>query len=104
MTTITTAALRSHRPNETAENYARRLRSARLKKVERAEIETLYAALDAQRAAAGLPPAERAPWSPADILEWRDLSPHQRALDLKTYALACDRLAPPRPAAMPIAA
>ena len=71
----------------------RRLTRARLKKSERAEIASLYERLDAERAAAGLPPADRVPWSPADILEWQDLTPGERYLDLKTYALASDRIA-----------
>ena len=84
--------LRSHRPSETTENYARRLKTARLKKSERAEIDGLYATLDSEWLAAGLPLAERVPWSAADILEWQDLKPRERYLDLKTYALACDRI------------
>ena len=99
--------LRSHRPGETAENYAHRLYNARLKKSERTEIDNLYATLDADRSAADLPQAERVSWSPADILEWQDLTARERYLDLKTYALACDRIAERRPAypdALPIAA
>ena len=92
-TSLTDTTLRSHRPGETAENYARRLTRARLKKSERAEIASLYERLDAERAAAGLPPADRVPWSPVDILEWQDLTPRERYLDLKTYALASDRIA-----------
>ena len=92
-TSVTDTTLRSHRPGETVENYARRLTRARLKKSERAEIASLYEQLDAERAAAGLPPAHRVPWSPADILEWHDLTSRERYLDLKTYALASDRIA-----------
>ena len=92
-TSLTDTTPRSHRPGETAENYARRLTRARLKKSERAEITSLYERLDAERAAAGLPPADRVPWSPADILEWQDLTSRERYLDLKTYALASDRIA-----------
>jgi hypothetical protein len=92
-TSLTETTLRSHRPLETAENYARRLARARLKKSERAEIATLYERLDAECAAAGLPPADRVPWSPVDILEWQDLTRRERYLDLKTYALASDRSA-----------
>jgi hypothetical protein len=92
-TSLTDTTLRSHRPRETAENYARRLTRARLKKSERAEIASLYDRLDTERAAAGLPPADRVPWSPVDILEWQDLTPCERYLDLKTYALASDRIA-----------
>ncbi len=97
----TMAVMRSHRPNETADRYADRLRSARLRKDERAEIAAYYAAIDAERAANGLPPAQRAPWSPADILEFRDLKPGERYRDLEIYARACDRLGttPPRPMA-----
>ena len=92
-TSLTDTTPRSHRPGETAENYARRLTRARLKKSERAEIASLYERLDAERAAAGLPPADRVPWSSVDILEWQDLTPRERYLDLKTYALASDRIA-----------
>ena len=45
------------------------------------------------------PPPERAPWTPADILEWRDLSDDQRYRDLKTYARAADRSAGRKPQA-----
>ena len=92
-TSLADTSLLSHRPGETAENYARRLAHARLKKSERAEIAILYERLDAERAAAGLPPADRVPWSPVDILEWQDLTPRERYLELKTYALAADRIA-----------
>jgi hypothetical protein len=92
-TSLTDTTPRSHRPGETAENYARRLTRARLKTSERAEIASLYERLDAERAAAGLPPADRVPWSSTDILEWQDLTPRERCLDLKTYALASDRIA-----------
>ena len=92
-TSLTDTSLLSHRPGETAENYARRLAHARLKKSERAEIASLYERLDAERAAGGLPPADPVPWSPADILEWQDLTSRERYLDLKTYALASDRIA-----------
>ena len=92
-TSLTDTTPHSHRPGETAENYARRLTRARLKKSERAEIASLYERLDAERAAAGLPPADRAPRSPADILEWQDLTPRERYLELKTCALAADRIA-----------
>ena len=78
-----TTALSSHRAGEGPERYARRLSRARLKKPEQAEIANLYELLD----------AERAPWSPVDILEWRDLNPRERYLDLKGYALASDRIA-----------
>jgi len=54
-TSLTGTTPRSHRPGETAENYARRLTRARLKKSERAEITSLYERLDAERAAAGRP-------------------------------------------------
>ena len=74
-TSLTDTSLLSHRPGETAENYARRLAHARLKKSERAEIASLCERLDTERAAAGLPPADRVPWSPVDILEWQDLTP-----------------------------
>ena len=63
-TSLTDTTPRSHRPGETAENYARRLTRARLKKSERAEIASLYERLDAERAAAGLPPACRQPTAP----------------------------------------
>ena len=83
----------SHRPNERPEHDARRLTRARLRRSEIQEIGELYARLDAERAVAGLPPAERAPWSPADILEWQDLTARERYLDLQSYALASDRIA-----------
>lgn len=83
----------SHRPNELPEHYARRLARARLRRSELKETEDLYARLDAERANEGLLPAERAPWSAPDILEWQDLSARERYLDLKAYALACDRTA-----------
>ena len=92
-TSLTHTTPRSHRPGETAENYARRLTRARLKKSERAEIASLCDRLDTERAAAGLPLADRVPWSSVDILEWQDLTPCERYLDLKTYALASDRIA-----------
>jgi hypothetical protein len=83
---------RSHRPSESPDHYARRLARARLKKSERTEIAAIYTRLDAERAAVGRGPAERAPWSSADILEWQDLTPIERYLDLKGYALATDRI------------
>jgi len=85
-------APRSHRPNENSEHYAQRLARARLKKSERNEITAIYLRLDTERAAIGKGPAERAPWSPADILEWQDLTPAERYLDLKGYANASDRI------------
>jgi hypothetical protein len=93
-----TTALRSHRAGESPEHYAHRLARARLKKSERNEIAAIYTRLDADRAIIGKGPAERAPWSPADILEWQDLTATERYLDLKGYANASDRitaLAPP---------
>ena len=95
---ITDTAPRSHRPNEAPEHYARRLARARLKKSELAEISGIYARLDAERAAAGLPAAERAPWTPADILELQDLTATERYLDLRGYAAAGDRAAHRSPA------
>ena len=89
---------RSHRPNEAAEHYVRRLSRARLKKSELAEIAAMYEQLDAERALTSLPGAERAPWSPADILEWQDLTAKERYLDLQMYAAACDRVAGVLPA------
>ncbi|HQT85715.1 MULTISPECIES: DUF4326 domain-containing protein [Acidiphilium] len=89
-------APRSHRPHEAQEHYLRRLARARLKRSELREIETLYARLDADRAAHGLPPAERPEWSPVDILEWQDLNATERYLDLETYALAADRATQPQ--------
>jgi hypothetical protein len=89
-------APRSHRPHEAQEHYLRRLARARLKRSELREIETLYARLDADRAAHGLPPAERPEWSPVDILEWQDLNASERYLDLETYALAADRATQPQ--------
>ena len=50
-TSVTDTTLRSHRPGETVENYARRLTRARLKKSEWAKIASLYERLDAERAA-----------------------------------------------------
>ena len=85
--------LRSHRPGEATEHYIHRLAGARLKRSELREIDTIYARLDAERAAVGLASAERAPWSPVDILEWQDLTPTERYLDLKGYADAGDRAA-----------
>jgi serine/threonine protein kinase HipA of HipAB toxin-antitoxin module len=85
--------LRSHRPGEATEHYIHRLARARLKRSELREIDTIYARLDAERAAVGLPSAERAPWSPVDILEWLDLTPTERYLDPKGYADAGDRAA-----------
>ncbi len=90
--TFADTASRSHRPNENAEHYALRHARTRLKKSERNEIAALYARLDAERAIIGKGPAERAPWSPADILEWQDLTPAERYLDLKGYANASDRI------------
>jgi hypothetical protein len=90
--TFVDPAPRSHRPSETPEHYALRLARARLKKSERNEITAIYARLDAERATIGKGPAERAPWSPADILEWQDLTPAERYLDLKGYANASDRI------------
>ncbi|MDD2878367.1 MAG: DUF4326 domain-containing protein [Acidiphilium sp.] len=89
-------APRSHRPSEAQDHYLRRLARARLKKSELREIEAIYARLDADRAAHGLPPAERPEWSPVDILEWQDLNATERYLDIETYALAADRAAEPR--------
>lgn len=83
----------SHRPNERPEHYARRLTRARLRRSQLREITKLYTRLDAERAIAGLPAAERAPWSLADILEWQDLTARERYLDLRNYALASDRIA-----------
>jgi len=95
-------APRSHRPHEAQEHYLRRLARARLKKSELREIEAIYARIDADRAATGLPPAERPEWSPVDILEWQDLTATERYLDLETYALAADRAANPAPAIVDI--
>lgn len=93
MIDTTTITNRSHRAGEATDNYLRRLSRARLRKDERATIAALYERLDAERIGEGLPPAERAPWTPADILEWREsLTPHQQYLDLKVYAEACDRI------------
>lgn len=88
-----TTTLRSHRPGEAIEHYLQRLARARLKRSELREIDTIYARLDAERAAVGLPSAECAPWSPVDILEWQDLTATERYLDLKGYADAGDRAA-----------
>jgi hypothetical protein len=85
--------IRSHRPNETADNYRRRLARAKLTRSDLREIETLYVKLDADRATLGLPPAERAPWEPIDILEWQDLNDQEKYLDIEMYAAACDRIA-----------
>jgi hypothetical protein len=82
-----TRPVRSHRPNEPVDHYLRRLASARLTKQERHEISEIYVTLDAEWKAAGQAtrPA-RAPWSPEDILEWRDLTARERYLDLKGWA------------------
>ena len=85
--------LRSHRPGEATEHYVHRLARARLKRTELREIDTIYVRLDAERAAVGLLSAERAPWSPVDILEWQDLTPTERYLNLKGFADAGDRAA-----------
>lgn len=90
MTDLTNAP-RSHRLGEASDHYLRRLSRARLTKSELREISALYARLDAERAANGLPPAERAPWLPVDILEWQDLKGDERYVDLQTYAAVCDR-------------
>lgn len=101
MSDTTTITIRSHRPGEAPDNYLRRLSRARLRKDERTTIEAMYRRLDAERMQAGLPPAERAPWTPADILEWREsLTPHQQYLDLKVYAEACDRIEGIKPLAI----
>ena len=93
-----TAPLRSHRPGEQLDHYLRRLKTARLRKDERAEIDAIYATLDAEWLAEGyLTPPERAPWTAVDILEFRDLSPRNKYLDLKGYARICDRYASRKP-------
>jgi hypothetical protein len=102
--TLADPAPRSHRPNENPEHYALRLARARLKRSERNEIADIYTRLDAARAAIGKGPAERAPWSPADILEWQDLTPAERYLDLKGYANASDRITALAPSHLGIAA
>jgi hypothetical protein len=94
----------SHRANERPEQYARRLTRVRLRRSELREIGGLYARLDAERAIEGLPAAERAPWSPADILEWQDLTARERYLDLKNYARASDRIAGTQAGALQAAA
>jgi hypothetical protein len=94
ITTLNTFDIRprSHRPGENPDEYARRLERVRLKRSELREIADIYARVDAERAAVRLGPAERASWSPADILEWQDLTPPERYLDLKGYARATDRI------------
>jgi len=92
-TTENTTALRSHRPSEAIEHYLQRLARGRLTRPELREIDTIYARLDVESAVVGLPSAERAPWSPVDILEWQDLTATERYLDLKGYADASDRAA-----------
>ncbi len=88
------------RPDTTSARYQRRLAKARLIKSELQDIEVLYGVLDEERAAKGLPPAERAPWSPADILEWRDMNDVEKYLDLKIFARAADRATATRPVAL----
>jgi hypothetical protein len=104
MTFATETAPRSHRPQEDQEHYRVRLNKAKLKKTELAEIESIYTRLDEERASQGKLPAERAPWSAADILEWQDLNNIERFLDLETYARAADHVSnppPPMPKAEP---
>ena len=85
------------RPDRASPRYHRRLANARLTKSELKDIDVLYGILDEERAAEGLPPAERAFWSPADILEWRDMNDVEKYLDLKTFARAADRATATRP-------
>ena len=59
-----TTSLRSHRPSEQLEHYLRRLKTARIRKDDRAEIDAIYATLDAEWLAEGYAaPPERAPWT-----------------------------------------
>lgn len=88
------------RSDTTSARYQRRLAKARLTKSELQDIEVLYGILDEERAAEALPPAERAPWSPADILEWRDLNDVEKYLNLKIYARAADRATAAPPVAL----
>ncbi len=94
MSTTETTTPRSNRHGESEESFARRLARARLTKSQHAEIDAIYAALDAEWPAEGrttLP--ERAPWTALEILEWQDLNTRERYLDLKGYARASDRIA-----------
>jgi hypothetical protein len=91
----TAPALKSHRPGEPPEKYSARLTRARLKRSELAEIEALYVRLNIEREALGLAAAERAPFTPADILEWQDLKLLEKFLSLQSYAAACDRATRP---------
>ena len=89
-----TAPLRSHRFGESQDHYLRRLKAARIRKDERAEIDAIYVTLDAEWLDEGyVTMPERATWTAVDILEFRDLSPRQKYLDLKGYARICDRYA-----------
>jgi hypothetical protein len=89
-----TAPVRSPRPNESSENYLRRLARARLTKVERAEIDDIYQRLDAEWAAAGRPvPVFRVSWTAEDIVEWQGMTPRERYLDLLGSAVLAERSA-----------
>ncbi len=90
----TPALIRSPRRGESVDNYLLRLKRARLTKPEHAEINAIYQRLDAEWQAAGRPvPVHRASWTQEDILEWREMTPHERWLDLRGMAVLADRYA-----------
>ena len=92
-TSLTDTTPRSHRPGETAENYARRLTRARLKKSDgpRSPASTNGWTPSAPPAACRQPTAFPGP--PRTSSNGPDLTSRERYLDLKTYALASDRIA-----------